>query len=59
MFLQQSERDSQPSPKQGCLLRNRKRLILKVGIGCLSLFVLGYVVISAVEKIQDISDRAH
>ena len=37
--------------------RKRKRLI-KLGIGCLAIFVVGFLVMSAVAKIQDMSDRA-
>jgi hypothetical protein len=59
MSIQETEPESHLSNGQTGRLRRRKRLILKLGTGCLALFLLGYAVMAAVEKIQDMTDRAH
>ena len=46
-------------PQPGLEQPPQKRLLLKLGIGCLSLFLLVHLVMTAVDKIQDMTDRAH
>ena len=59
MSIQHTDQDTSPSTEQRLSPRRRKRIVVKLGIACLAIFLLGYLVVSAVEKIQDMNDRAH
>jgi hypothetical protein len=54
-----SERRPNPSTEQTTSPRQRRKILLRLGVGCLAIFALGYLVVFAVEKIQDMTDRAH
>jgi len=59
MSIQQTDQGSSPSTDQRPSARRRKRIAVKLGIACLAIFLVGYVVMAAMEKIQDMTDRAH
>lgn len=59
MSIHEPESEIQRTPKRASWLRRRQRLLLKLGVGCLALFLVGHLVMAGVEKIQDMTDRAH
>jgi hypothetical protein len=59
MAIQETELQTPTSLNPAGRSERRKRFIWKLGIGCLAIFLLGFLVITAMEKIQDMTDRAH
>ena len=59
MSIQHTDQDTSPSTEQRLSPRRRKRIVVKLGIACLAIFVLGYLVMAAKEKIQNMTDRTH
>ena len=55
----QSDEEIQRSPQNWASLRKRRQILVRLGIGCLAIFLLGFLAMAAVEKIQDMNDRAH
>ncbi len=59
MSIQEMGPESKSPRRQWISRRKRKRIIVKLVVGCLAIVVAGFLVMSGVEKIQDMNDRAH
>src|SRR5260370_911442 len=59
MSIQEMGPESKSPRRQWISRRKRKRIIVKLLVGCLAIAVAGFMIIFATNQLQDMNDRAH